>query len=348
MINHPMSATNVRLLLPEILWLEPEHFEQAKITNPANNEQQQWQFYLNSLAIFAFSAWLEERLLSQSIQQSSEVTVAMGYLKIGELKLGLVAVEQVLDEIINIPKIVTLQPHLAAHFYVVLEVLEEQEQVMIRGFLRHGELMAYRDREVSSNVESEDYLIPLSAFDAEINHLIIYIQYAEASIIALPTTAERAIAAPAQIGFSQMRTRLGQWLQGVLDEGWQTIETLINPEVNLAWNTRQTFLGTKGGKLINFGIQLNHQTVALLVTVTPESEGKIGVGIQVVPIGGVPILPAQLSLILLSSSDKILQEVQSREQDNYIQLKPFKGKTGTNFSIEVSLNDVKVREAFEL
>mgnify|MGYP002777087868 CR=1 FL=1 len=348
MINHPMSATNVRLLLPEILWLEPEHFEQAKITNPANNEQQQWQFYLNALATFAFSAWLEARLLSQSIQQGSEVAVAMGYLKIGELKLGLVAVEQVLDESVNIPKIVTLEPQLAAHFYVVLEVLEEQEKVMIRGFLRHSELVAYRDREVSSNGESEYCLIPLSALDGEINHLIIYIQQIEPSIVALPMVTDQAIAAPAQTGFSQMRTHLGQWLQGVLDDGWQTIETLINPEANLAWNTRQTFLGTKGGKLINFGVQLNQQTVALLVTVTPESEGKIGIGVQVVPVGGVPILPAQLRLTLISSSEKILQEVQSREQDNYIQLKPFKGKPGINFSIEVSLNDVKVRETFEL
>jgi hypothetical protein len=85
------------------------------------------------------------------------------------------------------------------------------------------------------------------------------------------------------------------------------------------------------------------------MTVTPESEGKIGIGAQVLPAGGDPFLPPQVKLTLLANaSDKILQEVESREQDNYIQLKPFKGKPGIRFTIEVSLNDIHVREIFEL
>jgi hypothetical protein len=343
-----MSAVNVRLLLPETLWLEPEHFEQARqIRNPSNDEQQQWQAYLNVLATLAFETWLKERLPEQPIQQSSEVIAEMNYLNVGEFKLGLIATEHVLDEIVSLPTAVE-QPSFAAHFYVVLEVLEDQEQVVIRGFLRHDELVAHCDRLISPGLQSELCAIPLAAFDAEINHLVFYIQHSEPSAIPLPAVSTRSIAAPLSIDLSRIKTRLGQWLQGVLDEGWQTIDTLINPEANLAWSTRQTSLGAKGGKLINFGVQLDNQTVALLVTVTPESEGKIGLNIQVLPAGGAQILPAQLKLTLLSSTDKILQEVQSREQDNYIQLKPFKGKPGVNFSVEVSLNNINVREVFEL
>jgi hypothetical protein len=66
------------------------------------------------------------------------------------------------------------------------------------------------------------------------------------------------------------------------------------------------------------------------------------------PTGGERHLPANLKLTLRSKAGKTLQEVISRGQDNYIQLKSFKGKLGTRFSIEVSMGDVKVREDFEL
>jgi hypothetical protein len=145
-----------------------------------------------------------------------------------------------------------------------------------------------------------------------------------------------------------IRTRLSQWLQGVLEEGWQTIDTLVNPEASLALSIRQGAAGAKGGKLINLGMQLGGETVALLVTVVPDAEEKLNIGIQVLPAGGAAVLPSQLTLTLLSGSDKSLQSVQSRGQDNYIQLKSFKGKPGTRFSIEVSLNGTNVKEDFEL
>ena len=187
-------------------------------------------------------------------------------------------------------------------------------------------------------------LLPLSIFDSEPNHLTVYIQYLEPSAIPLPISTQQIEALPR---FSVLRTRLSQWLQGVLDEGWQTVDALVNPEANLAWSTRHIASSAKGGKLINFGMQLGCQTVVLLVTVTPD-EGKIGINVQVLPAAGAEILPAQLQLTLCSNADKILQEVQSRDHDNLIQLKPFKGKPGTCFSVEVSLNDIKVRETFEL
>lgn len=348
MINHPMSATNLRLLLPETLWLEPEHFEQAReISDRLHNEQQQWQAYLNALAMLTFEAWLKERLPNQPIQPIAQEIVEVRYLRVGEFKLCVMATEHVLDEVLAIPMIAIEQPELAAHFYVVLEVLEDQEQVIIRGFLRYDELMAQATR-IQPSPSDRFHRLPLSIFDAELNHLLVYVQYSEPSAIVISTALVQPTEATPQQNSSNHRTRLSQWLQGVLDEGWQTINTLVNPEANLAWSTRHTVSGAKGGKLINFGMQLGDQAVVLLVIVSPESEGKIGMNVQVLPAQGAQVLPPQLKLTLLSAVDRILQEVQSREQDNYIQLRPFKGKPGTSFSIEVSLNHIKVREAFEL
>jgi len=347
MMNHSMSVTDVRLLLPETLWLEPEHFEQAReISQQQNGEAQQWQAYLQTLTMLSFADWLANRLPSSSIQPIASEVDNVSYLQLDKFQLCLIATEHVLDEIVSIPKS-TLESSSSAHFYVVLEVLEDQEQVIIRGFLRCDELTA-QSRQITSSPSDAFYWIPLDAFDAELNHLIMYVHHLDPGTIQSPASVASAIATISPTASSALRTRLSQWLQGVLDEGWQTIDALINPEMNLAWSTRQTSLAAKGGKLINLGMQLEHQTVALLVTVIPEIEGKVGINVQVLPAGGVQTLPAQLKLTLLSSTDQILQEVQSRNHDNLIQLKPFRGKSGTVFSLEVSLHNTRVRETFEL
>lgn len=145
----------------------------------------------------------------------------------------------------------------------------------------------------------------------------------------------------------ETRTPLNQWLQGDFDEAWQTIDALISPQANLASSTRNAESGAKRGKLINLGMQLGSHTVALLVTISQEAQEKLGISIQLHPTGGERYLPPLLKLTLLSKAGKILQEVQSRGQDDYIQLKPFKGEPGKRFSIKVSLRDVSVREDFE-
>jgi hypothetical protein len=107
-------------------------------------------------------------------------------------------------------------------------------------------------------------------------------------------------------------------------------------------------LGAKRAKLIDLGIQLGNQAVAMLVNITAETDEKKGVLVQLHPTGGERFLPTDIKLTLLSKAGKKLQEVVSRNQDNYIQLKPFRGEAGKCFSIQVSLENVSVKENFEL
>ena len=233
-------------------------------------------------------------------------------------------------------------------------VLEEEEQVLIRGFLRYDELIAHCNQTQVLAQEEKRCLLSLASWDAEINHLVHYVRYSDASAFSLPSLSIQPTEATAvqetttRNDLQTLTTCLSQWLQGALDEGWQTLETLINPEASLAFNVRHLSAGAKGGKLINVGVQLGNQAVVLLVTVTEAAEEKIRVGIQVLPVGGESFLPPNLKLTLLSGSGIIQKEVVSRSNDIYIQLNSFQGKPGIAFSIEVSLNDVKVKEAFEL
>ncbi|GFE71065.1 DUF1822 family protein [Chroococcus sp. FPU101] len=345
MINSLTNSTNFRLLMPEVIWLEPKHIERATaIRERTNNESQQWQVYLNTLALLGLEEWLRERMHDSNIIRESNINQSGSYLKIGDFKICVIATENLLDEIVNLPQDVLEQSELVAHFYAILEVLEEEEQVIIRGFQRYDLLNNYR-LQVNLSVQADGcYPFPLSVFDAEPNHLLGYCCHLEPSAITLPVQ-EKALDV-----FQEMRTKLSRWLQGIVDEGWQTLDVLINSEANLALATRSMFLGTgtKAGKLINLGMQLGSQTVAMLITVTQETEEKIGINIQLYPTEGESYLPPDLTLTLLSKAGKILQEVRSRPLDSYIQLKSFKGEPGKRFSIEISLGDASVKEEFEL
>ena len=346
-----LNSTDIRLLLPESIWLESEHFQSAKKISdglrPAgsdrvNNEAEKWQTYLNALALLGFEEWLSTRITQQPIKRDSNIN----YLKVGEFKLCLIATENILDEEVNLAVDMIERPELAAHFYVLLEVLEEQEEVIIRGFLRYDELINYTTR-VKLQPRDGFYRLPLAQFDPEPNHLLFYSRFLEPTAIPLPIVTETKAEENLVVYLQETTTKLSQWLQGVIDESWQAIDTLISPEVNLAFSTRSVELATKRGKLIDLGIQLSHQTVALLVNIT-EAEEKISISIQLHPTGKEKYLPRNIKVSLLSKAGNILQQVEARGQDNYIQLKLFKGERGKRFSIEVSLGDLSLRENFEL
>jgi Protein of unknown function (DUF1822) len=347
-VDYLVNLTDLRLFLPEVILLEPENFDLARFRSNQVTAEAQWQKYLHTLALSALEQWLSSRISDKTVYLEGEI------IKVGDFKIYAIATENLLDEVVNLPQNVVDKPEFAAHFYVVLEVLEEKEQVTLRGFLRYDQLFNYLNYQNKANLEVRDgcYQLPLLEFDTEPNHLLFYTRFLEAAAIPLPVAQTEGIETETQENLSALFegsvTKLSQWLQEAFDPGWQPIEALISPEANLALSTRNLAEGAKKGKIIDLGMQLGNQTVALLVNITEEAENKFGILIQLHPTGGERYLPQDLKLSLFSKAGKSLQEVQARSQDNYIQLKSFKAKLGTRFSIEVSLNDISVRESFEL
>ncbi|MBD2526662.1 DUF1822 family protein [Nostoc sp. FACHB-133] len=345
-MNIPTHVTNLRLTLPEVIWLEPTYFDWARdISQQVTGELHQWQTYLNALALLGFEQWLREHN-PEIVNRDINIIETASNLKLGEFKFCLIATEHLLDEVVNIPQNAIDTPELAAHFYVLLEVLEEQEEIVIRGFLRYDELVDYRGRKLE--LKNGYYQLPLSKFDPEPNHLLFYCRFLEPSIISLPVATTES-AAENLLGYLNLtRTKLSQWLQEIFDESWQSIDSLIDPNANFAWSLRNNNEAIKRGKLINLQMQLGSQNVVLLVNVKAETDEKLGVLIQLHPTGKEKFLLPNLKLTLLSKGGERLCEVLSRYQDSYIQLNPFKGEHGKCFSVEVSLEDITVRENFEL
>ncbi|MGF1479202.1 MAG: DUF1822 family protein [Cyanophyceae cyanobacterium] len=105
-------------------------------------------------------------------------------------------------------------------------------------------------------------------------------------------------------------------------------------------------LSVEGVKLIDLGVQLGHQSVVLLVGLTPEADQRVSVRVQLHPAGGQATLPPDIKLALLSPSSKVLQELRARSQDNLVQLKRFTCPVGQRFSIQVALGDFSLTEEF--
>jgi hypothetical protein len=162
---------------------------------------------------------------------------------------------------------------------------------------------------------------------------------------------------PALAGMT--RVNLSQWMANIFETGWQTIESLLNPgEADLAFSFRSAEstvmtdpelpdVGIKRGKLIDLGLQLAGHPVALIVELTPESEQRRNILLQVHPAGNRLYLPPSLQLTVLDESGSIFLEAQARSADNYIQLQ-FRGLPGEEFSVRVALGDASIIEDFVL
>ena len=154
-----------------------------------------------------------------------------------------------------------------------------------------------------------------------------------------------------KIGNLTSKIQLSQWLENMFEAGWQSIETILGSEQqNLAFSLRSNFnsleSSIKRAKLIDLGLQLGNQSLALLVAITPEPEEKVGILVQVHPMEGENYLPPNLKLSMHSESGEILQEVESRSVDNYIQLKRFRGLPGESFGIKLTFGEASVTENF--
>ncbi|MEC4816727.1 MAG: DUF1822 family protein [Scytonema sp. PMC 1069.18] len=146
---------------------------------------------------------------------------------------------------------------------------------------------------------------------------------------------------------------LSKWLQNVFEKGWQSIETMSSlQQKKLDIQFRGEFalneVCVQAARLLDLGMQLGSQPFALLVGLIPKMEGKAIIRVQLHPSQGEVYLPPNVRLVLLSECGTILQQVQSRNYDNYIQLKRFKSPFGKSFSIQVILGDVSIKEDFVL
>ena len=203
MITPPTGNTDLLLdlkaLQEDVIPIETEHFERAvQISKQATSEARRWQTYLNVLALCGLEQWLNEQASDLPINQDvcsvlqpqyANVLHAVCNLRIGELNLCLIVTES-LHEVVTVPRAVIDLPEFAAHLYVLLEVQEEQEQVIIRGCLRYDQLVKYQQAVALKAGPDWNYQLPLDLFNPDASHLVFFLRFLDSTAISLPAVSE--------------------------------------------------------------------------------------------------------------------------------------------------------------
>lgn len=158
-----------------------------------------------------------------------------------------------------------------------------------------------------------------------------------------------AVAHPA-LNTSQIRVNLNQWFQNLFENSWIALEEVFGSrnEEKFALRSISSFneANVARAKIIDLGLQVGNQSVVLLVAIAPYSENKVEILVQLHPMDGKNYLPSHLKMNLQTDSREIIQEVVSRSNDNFIQLKRFRGYSGESFDIQVSNGDFTIKETF--
>ncbi|BAZ69948.1 hypothetical protein NIES4106_47290 [Fischerella sp. NIES-4106] len=146
---------------------------------------------------------------------------------------------------------------------------------------------------------------------------------------------------------------LSKWFQNVFEAGWDSFDTFCSSQqhtlaVQFRSDATLNEVRVKGAKLIDLGMQLRDTAVVLLIGLISEIDEKVSIRVQLHPANEEVYLPPDLKLLLLSGSGNIIQEVQSRSHDHFIQLKKFKSPPGKSFSLQVALGDISIKEKFML
>ncbi len=135
-------------------------------------------------------------------------------------------------------------------------------------------------------------------------------------------------------------TNLSQWLEGIVQEGWETVRELFSTsENNLAFGFRNRDL--RRGKILDFGNEFGRVILFVEVEATDSSQ-KI-ITIELSPIGN-EYLPEQVQLQILDDEESIAVTT-STSADNLLRLQ-LNGEPGERFKVQVIAGATTVEQNF--
>ena len=218
------------------------------ISNPDTHPDKQWQTYINALALAGFKEWLDawaadlhldESQSTLQFLQSTNWVDAVCNLQIGDFRLCLVAVPSLSDPVVMLDKAIVDSPALLPHFYVVVQVIEEEMLVQIYGYLQADQIA--RQRHLSPlRATDRTYCVPLNWFTPDPNQLLLNLRCLEADAITLPVetvvteavlteVAEDSTSRASLPNVTQQAVNVGIWLRDQLDSIAEELSWMLMP-----------------------------------------------------------------------------------------------------------------------
>jgi hypothetical protein len=235
----PFSETGIEL--------SAEQIDRAiELAQPITDPDQQWQTYLHLLALLGFEQWMSERSPDLSFNvancallqpQTAARIGSVCNLEIGGFKVGLIAMGSLADTIVSVPSATIDIPDYAAQFYILVEVLEEQQQVQIQGYLRADQLQA--NQQALMLQADQTYALPIDWFSLDADNLLLNLRCLELTAIPLPalqsTAQSTAPSTTAQLAAEhRIETTSTDILSNIQDNLRESSASIIHNVLNVA------------------------------------------------------------------------------------------------------------------
>jgi hypothetical protein len=222
--------------------------------------------------------------------------------------------------------------------YVMVELDGEEHWGWLLGFIPSGD-----EVETIECLNREE----LQSMD-EFGHYLHQF-FEDALVPELPVSTLRSLEEfPEYLNQSKKPTKiwvhLGQWLDNQIEEGWQELEALFNPEQLIsAYEMRSTFLIR--GKVIRLETELMQQTIALVIMLNPRSEKDTNIIVEIRPHKNQLYLPGMLQVKVLDEQKKAVMEAIASNANQNIQF-DFNVVSGERFGVQMLLGEASVTEEF--
>ena len=345
----------------------------------------QWNVYLNQICLHTFLPWLQAEYEPAASALPNVWEVVNGTaIAFRHKKLILLPSLSIDTSELRVPQEWIDIPSLAGDYYLAAQVNPDDLQVRIWGYTTHEQLKTTGSYDLSDRTYCLDTHALIR--DISVLWVVQQLypdEPTQAAIAPLPAVAptqtenllQRLATANAQTRLElpfelwgallesetwqryQLRqgstasrspvgtiTNLNQWFQNAFSASWQALENILSTE-ELAFSLRQAPALSTAVQRVKI-LDLPQQSILLIVALNAEADDRSNIRVQLRPLDRPLCLPAHLKLSLLSSTGATIQSVQTRIEDNSIQLQSFKCASGTRFSLEIALLDVAIVEDF--
>ncbi|MFB2877783.1 DUF1822 family protein [Floridanema aerugineum] len=248
MTNHSIDSDfilNGNFLCEDNISLTAKQVEWAiELSQSVISESQKWQTYLNGLALAGVEQWLQKRspelslsnlLLSgkkNNFAADAMFIESICQLQVNKFQIYLIATDSLYNPDVSIPKTAVESSEFIPHFYILVEIIEELEQINVQGYLQRDRLIHYQ-QSIGLQSESEtNYLLPLDWFEDDSDKLLLALRCLEPTAIPLISQAQifnsYPLTSPRQ-QVTQNAINIGLWFRDEVDRISQELSWIILP-----------------------------------------------------------------------------------------------------------------------
>jgi len=182
----------------------------------------QWQIYLQALAWQGVQEWLQKRAPQLSAHVPELAETVSGWIQVGPFRVQLVVTDALENAEVSVPESAITDPNKQAHFYVLVEVLEDIEQVTVGGYLRYDHLLGQGQLPLSDGL----CWLTVDWFEASGDRLLLELQALNPAALDLEPAPGNPQSTPT---LPQRVINTGLWLRDQLDQAAQELAWVLLP-----------------------------------------------------------------------------------------------------------------------